>query len=161
MDLKVDMVQSQNCVLLKLYNVDNSVYCGGLPEKFACKKQNKIVAKNKLVGNFLWLGSRGDECRSVYGRFLAPAVRLMSVFWRGVDFPGGAAEKKTLANETQETWVQFLGREDPLEEEMATHSSILAWECRGRRSLAGYSPCGHKELDMTEWAHTVHRGAFT
>ena len=29
--------------------------------------------------------------------------------------------------ETQETWVQFLGREDPLEEEMATHSSILAW----------------------------------
>ena len=27
----------------------------------------------------------------------------------------------------QETWVQFLGREDPLEKEMATHSSILAW----------------------------------
>ena len=26
-----------------------------------------------------------------------------------------------------ETWVRFLGREDPLEEEMATHSSILAW----------------------------------
>ena len=30
--------------------------------------------------------------------------------------------------ETQETWVQSLGREDPLEEEMATRSSILAWE---------------------------------
>ena len=29
--------------------------------------------------------------------------------------------------ETQETWVQFLGQEDPLEKEMATHSSILAW----------------------------------
>ena len=28
----------------------------------------------------------------------------------------------------QETWVQFLGQEDPLEEDMATHSSILAWE---------------------------------
>ena len=27
----------------------------------------------------------------------------------------------------QETWVQFLGQEDPLEKEMATHSSILAW----------------------------------
>ena len=27
----------------------------------------------------------------------------------------------------QETWVQFLGRENPLEKEMATHSSILAW----------------------------------
>ena len=28
----------------------------------------------------------------------------------------------------QETWVRFLGQEDPLEEEMATHSSILAWK---------------------------------
>ena len=28
----------------------------------------------------------------------------------------------------QETWVQSLGREDPLEEEMATHCSILAWK---------------------------------
>ena len=28
----------------------------------------------------------------------------------------------------QEIWIQFLGGEDPLEEEMATHSSILAWE---------------------------------
>ena len=31
----------------------------------------------------------------------------------------------------QETWVQSLGREDPLEKEMATHSSILAWEILG------------------------------
>ena len=30
--------------------------------------------------------------------------------------------------EMQETWVQFLGQEDPLEEGMTTHSSILAWE---------------------------------
>ena len=30
--------------------------------------------------------------------------------------------------ETQETWVKSLGGEDPLEEEMATHSSILAWK---------------------------------
>ena len=30
--------------------------------------------------------------------------------------------------ETQETWVRSLGREDPLEKEMATHVSILAWE---------------------------------
>ena len=29
---------------------------------------------------------------------------------------------------TRETWVQSLGLEDPLEKEMATHSSILAWE---------------------------------
>ena len=33
---------------------------------------------------------------------------------------------------------------------MATHSSILAGESHGQRSLAGYSPWGHKESDMTE-----------
>ena len=46
----------------------------------------------------------------------------------------------------QDTWVQFLGREDPLEEEMATHSSILAWRIHGQRNLVGYSLWGHKEL---------------
>ena len=47
----------------------------------------------------------------------------------------------------QETWVQLLGQEDPLEKRMAIHSSILAWEIR--RSLVGYSPQGCNELDMT------------
>ena len=36
--------------------------------------------------------------------------------------------QNTLMQETQETWVQSLGQEDPLEKETATHSSILAWE---------------------------------
>ena len=40
------------------------------------------------------------------------------------DFPGGTVVK----NETQKTWVPTLGREDHLEEEMAVHSSILAWK---------------------------------
>ena len=39
-------------------------------------------------------------------------------------------------------WVQSLGWEDPLEEGMATHSSILAGESHGQRSLAGYGPWG-------------------
>ena len=46
----------------------------------------------------------------------------------------------------QETPVWFLGREDPLKKEMATYSSILAWESHGQRSLAGYSPWGLKSL---------------
>ena len=48
-----------------------------------------------------------------------------------------------------ETRVRSLGREDPLEKEMATHSSILAWRISWRR-LVGYSPQGHKESDTTE-----------
>ena len=43
-----------------------------------------------------------------------------------------------------------LGGEDPLEEGTATHSSLLAWRSHGQRSLAGHSPQGHKESDMTE-----------
>ena len=50
----------------------------------------------------------------------------------------------------QETQIWFLGQEDPLQEEMATHSSILAWRIPWTGSLAGYSPWGHKELDMPE-----------
>ena len=52
-----------------------------------------------------------------------------------------------------ETWVRSLGEEDPLEKEMATNSRILAGESHGRRSLVGYSPQGHKELDTTEQLH--------
>ena len=50
---------------------------------------------------------------------------------------------------TQETWVQTLSQEDPLEKGMATRSSILAGEPHGQRSWAGYSPWGRKESDMT------------
>ena len=48
----------------------------------------------------------------------------------------------------QETQVQFLGQKDPLEEEMATHSSILG-ELHGQRSLVSCSPWGGKESDTT------------
>ena len=50
----------------------------------------------------------------------------------------------------RETWVRSLGQEDPLETEMATHSSILAWRIPWTRSLVGYSPQGCKESDTTE-----------
>ena len=47
----------------------------------------------------------------------------------------------------QETWAQSLGREDPLEKEMATHCSILAWEIPyGQRNLVGYSSWGSQKV---------------
>ena len=45
----------------------------------------------------------------------------------------------------QEMQVQSLTQEDPLEEEMTTHSCIPAWEIHGQRTLVGYSPQGHKD----------------
>ena len=50
----------------------------------------------------------------------------------------------------QETRVQSLGQEDPLEKGMATHSSILPWRTHEQRNLTSYSPWGRKELDKTE-----------
>ena len=51
----------------------------------------------------------------------------------------------------RETWVQSLGWDDPLEEDMATHSSILAWRIpMDRGACQAIVHGGHKELDMTE-----------
>ena len=51
--------------------------------------------------------------------------------------------------ETRETWVGSLGWKDPLEG-IATHSSILTWRIPLTEDVAGCSPCGLKESDMTE-----------
>ena len=48
----------------------------------------------------------------------------------------------------QETWVQSLGWEDPLEEEMATHSIILAWKIPWAEEPGGLQFMGLQELDM-------------
>ena len=50
---------------------------------------------------------------------------------------------------TQKTQVPSLGREDPLEKDMATHPVFLPGESHGQRSLVGYSPWGSKESDTT------------
>ena len=63
-----------------------------------------------------------------------------------MDFSGGAVVKNLPA--MQETWVQSLGWEDPLEKEVATHSSTLAWripwrEEPGRLQSMGLQRVGH------------------
>ena len=50
----------------------------------------------------------------------------------------------------QETWVQSLGREDPLEKETATHSSILAWRIPWTEEPSRLQSMGSQESDMTE-----------
>ena len=60
--------------------------------------------------------------------------------------------------EMQETRVQSLGREDPLEEEMATLSVFLPGKSLGQRSLADYSPWDNKEMDMIEHVRMSTQG---
>ena len=59
---------------------------------------------------------------------------------KDLDFPSGSDSKDLPAME--ETQVQSLGQEDPLEKKMATHSSILAWK---------------NPMDRGAWKATVHR----
>ena len=59
-------------------------------------------------------------------------------------FPGGSVVKNLPAR--HETWVRSLSWEDVLEKEMATHSSILAWEIPWTEEPGGYSPWGPKRV---------------
>ena len=54
----------------------------------------------------------------------------------------------------QETWVRFLGWEDPLEKEMTIHSSILAWKIPWMEEPGGL---GRKESDTTKQTHARTR----
>ena len=59
------------------------------------------------------------------------------------------------AEDLQEMRVQSLGWKDPLEQEMATHSNILAWEIPWTEELVGYSPWGRKRVNMTASEHNT------
>ena len=67
---------------------------------------------------------------------------------RVLGFPDGSDGNESACNagDTRDT-SSIPESKDPLEKEMATHSSILPGESHGQRSLTGYSPKGHKESD--------------
>ena len=57
----------------------------------------------------------------------------------------------------QETWVRSLGREDPLEKEMATHSSILAWRIPQMEELGGLQSMGSQsQTRLSDFTFTFH-----
>ena len=60
----------------------------------------------------------------------------------------------------QATQVGSLGQEDPLEKEMATHSSFLAGEPHGLRILVGYSLWGRKRVGHNSVTEQQQQGAF-
>ena len=61
---------------------------------------------------------------------------------------------------TQETWVQPLGQEDPLEEETASHSNILVWEIPWTEEPSGFSPCDRRELSTERLNHYYCIGIY-
>ena len=86
-------------------------------------------------------------------KFNLSFFHLLTSFWCPLPNPG--SQRASLVAQlvknppaTQETWVHFLGWEDPLEKGKATHSSILAWRFHGL-----FSPWGHKESDVISDFH--------
>ena len=67
------------------------------------------------------------------------------------DFPGGSDGKASAYNVGD--LGSIPGSEDPLEKEMATHSSILAWRIPWTEEPGGLQSMGRKELDTTERLH--------
>ena len=77
---------------------------------------------------------------------------MLYIVWFGGgglgSFPGSSVSKESACK--QETQVQPLGQEDPLEKEMATHSSTLTWKIPQIEEPGRLQSMGSKELDMTE-----------
>ena len=71
-------------------------------------------------------------------------------------FPGGSVAKKPRAiQELQEMWVRSPGQEDPLEEGMAIHSSILAWRIPWTVEPGGLQSMGSQSVGH-DWSHLTH-----
>ena len=71
-------------------------------------------------------------------------MKIFSILYKVVKNPPANAGRHKRRG--FDPWVGKI----PLEEGMATHSSILAWRIHGQRSLAGYNPWSHTESDTTE-----------
>ena len=70
--------------------------------------------------------------------------------WQPFDFSGASPMAQWVKNlpamqETQETWVQSLGQEDPLEKEWQPTSVFLPGKSHAQRRLVGYSPKGRRQ----------------
>ena len=112
--------------------------------------QNSESIKYEIVGqSFISLNICGSSLNNINSGHLDFFQRLLS------RLPGGSAGKESACNVGNLGLIPGL-RRPPLEEDMATHSSILAW----RISLVGCSPWGHKQSDMTERlsTHTLCQG---
>ena len=86
---------------------------------------------------------------------LPPGFSLCSSYLSSSILPRGFPRGQLITNlpAVQETWVQSLGWEDPLEKGKANHSSILAWR------IPWTSPWGRKESDTTERLSLSHTPA--
>ena len=112
------------------------------------KEQETLMHGVREQGRCFWNWDRNPEKRSPASQsaLLAPvAMTYMCDFL--------VAQTVKRLSTMRETWVQALGRADPLETEVTIHSRTIAGKSHGQRSLVGYSLWGRKESDTTEQLH--------
>ena len=95
------------------------------------------------------------QARDKPGMFLIifPLYKEILYLFIYMDFPGGSDSKESAGNAVDPSSVPQLGRSSGGEHGNPLQDSCLENPC-GQRSLASYSPWGHKESDMTEWLST-------
>ena len=97
-----------------------------------------------------------SKCKVIIGLHSVPEFVYPYTSTTGLPSWLNGNESTCSVGTLQEARVQSLGWENPPEEGMATHSSILAWRIPWTEDLAGSSPWGHRESDTTEWLSTRH-----
>ena len=90
-------------------------------------------------------GQRGLACCNSWG--LKESDTTEQLNWTELNWMAQKVKNLLLM---QETWVQYLDGENPLEKGMATHSSILTWRIPWTEEAGGLQSMGQKELDMIE-----------
>ena len=93
-------------------------------------------------GGRTWIICRTDSIHQIL-------IRYWSISQAFCERPCGSVGKNLPVN--ADTRVRSVGWEDPLEEEMVTHSSVLAWEIPWTEEPGGLPSMGSQELDMTDW----------
>ena len=131
----------QNRIISKMQDSFNWLWSeGGVPRRTG-QRETPLVA--------LWMGERGHEPRETGSLSQLEEPRGPSLWnspvaqWLGCGSPGGSDGSLPAM---QETRVQSLGREDPLEEDTATHSSILAWRIPRTEEPGGLQSMGSQRV---------------
>ena len=103
-----------------------------------------VISQRSNKNSFLFFVFEFSECCAMNMNDLSIMERLLFKNW----LPGWLSGEESACYAG--TQVGSLDQEYPPEKEMATHSSIPAWEIPWTEELEGYSPWGHKESDRTE-----------
>ena len=114
------------------------------------------VAKSGISSYLLDTRAHPDTCPCGWCGWLRAMLWLIQALGNALGFLGDASGKEPVFQfRRHETWVRFLGWEDPLEEGVATHSSVLAWSVSWTEEPGGLqSIASQNQTWLSELAHT-------